>query len=319
LVGCSAKNYYDPENIEKHLGYKERLPSPIIESALVGATTQNGEIVIDSMGASKKILSSGFELVGVGDNYIIASSLDGRVVVKTKDGKIIFQHKLQVKALSGSYNEDNHLAMLLSNNETVVIDTKKSKIVFKEKSKKAFTTTADIASPLFIDGLILFPTLDGKIVVVDEKELKFVRDFIIGQQQFFANIIFLASFKDKIITATNEGVYSIGDDNINTLKKEARFLILDEDNLYLLTIDGQVIMLDENLKEKKSRKFSFARFVGVSQSEKDLYIVEHSGYVIKLEKTLEAEKIYGIPDDIDDYIFLDKNIIYYSKKVISIN
>jgi hypothetical protein len=78
-------------------------------------------------------------------------------------------------------------------------------------------------------------------------------------------------------------------------------------------------MLDENLKEKKSRKFSFARFVGVSQSEKDLYIVEHSGYVIKLEKTLDAEKIYGIPDDIDDYIFLDKNKIYYSKKVISVN
>ncbi|MCV6608222.1 MAG: hypothetical protein OIF32_08425 [Campylobacterales bacterium] len=278
----------------------------------------NGEVVVANSGVIPSALPQGYQLIGAEENYLISTKPEGEVLLSDKNGQELFNFKLDVRAQSGSYNGKNLLALLLGNNEILVIDIKKSKIVFKEKSKKAFTTTSDIASPLFADGLILFPTLDGKIVVVDEKELKFVRDFIIGQQQFFSNILFLKVYKDRIIAATNETIYSIGDENIESVKKEVRFLYTDKENLFLLTIDGNVVLLDENLQEYEKKKFDFARFVGVSDTKENLYITEHSGYVIKLDKKLQQSKIYWIPDDIDDYIFMDQNKIYYSKKIIVI-
>ncbi len=288
------------------------------ESALTGSTMENGGVIVRKDGIVDKMLPEGFDLIGRNDSYIIASSLGGEVLLKEINGKEIYKTKMDVRGLSASYNGKSHLALLLSNNETVIIDITQDKVVFKEKSKHSFTTTSDIASPLFADGLVVFPTLDGKLVVVDENKLTFIRDFIVGQQQFFSNIIHLQEYKGRIIAATSENIYSIGDEDIKTLERDVRFLTSDKENLYLFSIDGQIEMLSETLEVEKKKKVSFARYVGVSFDENYLYVVEHSGYVIKLSKDLEKETVYGIPDDIDDYIFMDKNIMYYSRKILII-
>lgn len=319
MAGCSSKNIYSPKEIEKYLDYSSRLPSPIVESGLAGSTMKDGKIILETQGVTKEKILEGYELIGAGEDYVVGTSLDGEIVLKKRDGTTIVKQKLAVRGLSASFNGANLLAVLCGNNETVVIDVDKKKIVFKEKSKKTFTTTSDIASPLFTEELILFPTMDGKIVVVDTEKMEFVRDFIIGREQFFSNVIYLKKFQGFIIAATTDNVYSIADDDIFTLRRDIRFLICDEDSLFILTVDGDILLVNKKLEIQNSRKFSFARFVGVSQTSSQLIAVEHSGYAIVLDKSLEGYKVYAIPDDIDDYIFVDKKKIYYSRKTIKID
>ena len=68
------------------------------------------------------------------------------------------------------------------------------KIVFKEYYKESIANDIRITNPLFMNNLILFPTLDGKVIVVSKEDKKAVKTIVVDPDSTFNNIIFFFSY-----------------------------------------------------------------------------------------------------------------------------
>ena len=62
--------------------------------------------------------------------------------------------------------KDNKLAIVHSNNTMELIDLNTNKTLFKEYLPISLANDTRIANPLFFGNLILFPTLNGRVLIV---------------------------------------------------------------------------------------------------------------------------------------------------------
>lgn len=275
-------------------------------------------MIVKEDGISKPIFKKGFNLIGSGENYVVGSNSKGDISLLNKDGKELISINISSQGLTATFNERDLLGVLTAKNELIIVDTLEKKIVFKHKEKLALTSTSDIATPIFYDSLILFPTLGGKLIIVDEKTKTIGRDFIVSTEKFFSNISYLNIYKGRAIVGTSDKIISVGGDTLESKKSDTRFLITDNEKLFILSIDGKITHVDKDLRDIDSIKFPFARFAGVSQTKDKLIVLEHSGYIIVLDKDLKSYKTYETPDNFDDFFFLDGMKFYYGNKLIDL-
>ncbi|MGM9095520.1 hypothetical protein ACTFEA_02795, partial [Campylobacter jejuni] len=76
------------------------------------------------------------------------------------------------------------------------------------------------ANPIFLDNIIVYPTLDGKILILSRNNLQVIKDVVISAENFFNNVIHLSVIGDKLIAATAKKIIVVS---------PARTLYLDAD------------------------------------------------------------------------------------------
>jgi len=315
FTACSNKEVYEPKLIKgewEKYGDKEFMivglgsQAALLEDKKV--LTKDG--VIDVKVAQKN------RLVSQSDGWIITTKIDGTLNllnIEDKEKKITFDLKKTIASVSV---KENILAVLFADSEMALYDLYTQEVLLKEQGGKSLAVDARIAPPYFMDSLVLFPTLDGKVVIINSELKKKLRTIIVSTEDNFNNVIYLNVIDNKIIAATGTKILSISEKEIR-VKYEIRNILYDDKNLYIATKQGEIISLTPSLQVNAKEKFPFAHFVSMISLDDTLYVLEKEGYIIAMDKKLSDYSVYEV-DVEDGYIFIDDKTFYIADEYISV-
>ena len=185
-------------------------------------------------------------------------------------------------------------------------------LLFKEPASQSTVVDMRIANPRFLNDLVLFPTLDGKIVIVNAQAKELVRTIIVSSEQHFNNIIYFNVVNDILYAATPSKIYTLGEKEVR-VDLEPRHMLVNKKGVWVATKQGEVIALDHSLNIIKRVKFPFAHFLGLISTDDLLYVAEKEEYIIVLDHDLNAFKVYEF--DLEEGFFFTADDGFYFDNV----
>ncbi|MBL0686947.1 MAG: hypothetical protein JJV95_06020 [Sulfurospirillum sp.] len=309
LSGCGTKRQnFEPISLLGEIDYDGNLNSFIADVTIDGSTLKSGQIITKSGLIDVKIPKK-YTFLGHWEEKYLASSKCSNLIIIDKNSKVLYEKKFDFIVASASLRDDM-LAVVLGNNKVLLIDTKSDKILYEKSGDKVYAHDSKLATPYFLNSLLIFPTLDGKLLIVDLKKNKLLKDIVIKSERFFSNVIYLNIFKDRMVAATKQRVVSINSNSIAFLDEEIKDVIILEDRVLVFTKDGRVVLADADLKVLKSEKFKFATFAATNYKD-SIYIIERGGYLIVADLNLTKSHVYALPEKIESLVFVTKDKLFY--------
>ncbi len=313
IAGCSSKKYFEPEDVTGNWKETKELDYGIIKKANDIALVGDDKILYND--SIKNIdLNESYELLSHSDRYIISSTIDGKLSLVDMDNNTSIDFDLK-KTVATASTDGDVLAVLFADDEIGLYSLDTKKVIFKLQGNEALANDARITKPYFMKDLVLFFTLDGKAVIVNKKLKKKLRTIIVSSSEFFNNVIYFDIFNDKLIIATAYRVLLFGAKEVK-FDVEARDITHDDKNIYVATKQGDIILMDKNLKVVKKQHFPFAHFLTLSRYKESVYALEKEGYLIKLSKDLMKYTIYDVDFDDESYILKEKDKLIVGNKEI---
>ncbi len=309
ISGCSANKVFEPEEvIDEYYMTQEYDYEPFMQH-MQGITFKEGKI-LSAEGFIEKIkLPAGYAYLGENSQKLIAADNGGKLLLIDKTTHESVELSFENRILSASL-ENGVLAFVDVKNEMYLYDVASSKLLNKFSGAEVMAIDARLAAPKFYEGLVFFPTLDGKIQIYSEEAKRMIRTMSVSTVENFNNIIFFELVGQKIIAATGSAVYLFAKDSI---KKEmpVRSLFVSGEHLIVLQKDGRVSRLDMQLKTDKQMKFTFAYFLGGLAKEGAVYIIEKEGFVIKIDPEFKKSSVYELGFESEAF-FTGKDRFYFS-------
>jgi len=312
FTACGSKQYYTPQNINSSVS--TTISEKIVNFNRVGATLDNGK-VLTRKGALKLKLEDGYKFINGNSNSIILSNKDGKCTV-LKNGKtqaIKFPKELIAGTIIG-----NSLVYILRDNNFGIYDLSKKSIIYNEKGEKVFSIDTRVVNPIQVERLVVVPLLNGKLVVLDFKAHKVVKEILVTTESSLNNIIFLKRFKDTLIAATPYKVISVDNQGKRELKRDISEIVMDDNSIFVFSKDGKISKLDETLTVQDEKKFKFAHFSVATVYKDKVYALDKQGYLIVSNKDFTKHKVYEFPE-VDGYSFVSGGYIYYDGEKIDLN
>ncbi len=316
ISGCSHKEVYKPENVKGEWRNAGHLSASISQTTQSAALLKNGRLLTKE-GEKNIQIPESYRLLNANDGWIITVSPEGNLVLFPEDGsdaKVTFEFKRQVAAAS---IQNDTVAILFSNNEMAIYSLESKKLLFKEPSNAPIAVDARIANPYFLKELVLFLTLDGKIVIVNSETKKVLRSVVVSSDEYFNNITYMNVIDNNLLASTGTAVLALSQKEARE-KYEIRNIAYTADGIWLTTKQGEIIALSPTLQFKAKKKFPFAHFVGISVQNDRVYALEQEGYMIALTKNLLAYDVYDVDMDSDNKIFLGDGRFYFDDRYINI-
>lgn len=316
LSGCSHKEVYKPDNVKGEWRNAGHLSAPIAQTTQTAALLKNGRL-LTAEGEKKVTVPTENRLINHSDGWIITENGDGNLVLipdDGTDGKTVLELKRSVAAASV---QGDILAVLFANNEMALYSVDSKKLLFKESSGTAVAVDKRMANPFFLKELVMFMTLDGKIVIVNSETKQTLRSVVISSEEYFNNVTYLNVIDNNLIAATGYGVLAFSQKEARE-KYEIRNIAYTQEGVWLTTKQGEVIALSPTLQFKAKKKFPFAHFVGISVQNDRVYVLEKEGYMIALTKNFLAYDIYDVDLQDRDTVFVGEGQFYFDDRYINI-
>ena len=310
LVGCSSKQYYEPEETSGRIEVKTIQTPDYISSINAKGATLDNSMFIDKVGIYKTPLPEGFTFINNTKKGIIAANKTKELRFLENNETIKFKSNVIAAAA-----KDNLIAIVFSNNSIGVYDRDIKQFKLKKYFKASPLNDTRISMPVFLDKIILFPTLDGKVIVVDKVSFKTLKTLTIDPQNEVKNIIILETINETMIAASPNKIVSIGDGNLYSKEFFIQSYIVDKEFIYIAALDGTIYKLDLKLNIVKKKKFKFAKFQALAIGE-SLYAVESQGFIVKLSKDFEKSTTYDFFFEEDEKVFASKNKIYIEDRLL---
>ncbi|WP_120830754.1 plasminogen-binding protein pgbA C-terminal domain-containing protein [Helicobacter pylori] len=238
---------------------------------------------------------------------------------------------LETFALSASV-KGNLLAVVLADNSANLYDITSQKLLFSEKGSPSTTINSLMAMPIFMDTVVVFPMLDGRLLVVDyvHGNPTPIRNIVISSDKFFNNITYLIVDGNNMIASTGKRILSVVSGQEFNYDGDIVDLLYDKGTLYVLTLDGQILQMDKSLRELNSVKLPFASLNTIVLNHNKLYSLEKRGYVIEVDLSdFDSYNVYKTPtigsfkffssNRLDKGVFYDKNRVYYDRYYLDYN
>ena len=207
------------------------------------------------------------------------------------------------------------LATVSRTNACRITNLASGNLIYLSQEKIALSINEKVARPVISDNETIFSTLDGKVFVVDHNAARLKNEYILSNEEFFANIIFLGRVDGVIIAASSSKMVALRTQVI-TREIESRYVALFDSGLYAFTRDGTILRLNNRLEKESSTRINYAHFVTAAQSKNHIFAVEQSGYIIALSTDLKTHKVYEMPDVIRAPFFATDNELYFGNKII---
>ena len=308
--GCSSRQYYEPEDTLSFREEVQNLDSDIIDLNSNGATLEDFNYI--SKEGIFKNLKTSFKFLNYQDDTILSANDNAQIYIKndTIEKTLSFDKNI----ISGSIS-NNLLAFGSNDNSIILYDLDKDQILFKEYLKYSTINNIKIANPIFLNSLVLFPTLDGKVVIVDTKTKKIVKTLNIDPNSDINNIIFLEKIGDSLVAATTTKIFSFVNGMPSMKEVDVQNIIVQGEFIYVATLDGQIIKYNKELKQIASKKFKFAKIHALAMNE-NLYALESQGYLIKIDKAFQDIKIYDFSFNNEKKVIGIGNKIYFEDEYI---
>jgi hypothetical protein len=312
---CSTKEYYKPKVETEDWAISGKLKSAIVDRNYDGAVLENGEI-ITRKGISEVKLPEGYRFVSQSGGWIIASQINGDVLLIDETTPKLQQKFELKKTIAAASIKDDILAVLFANNEKALYSIQSKELIFKEQGNPPSAVDSRIVNPYFLNELVLFLTLDGKIDIINSESKKLLRSMIVSSEDHFNNIIYFNVIDNIMFAATSYRIISLGDKEMRQ-SYELRDILFDKDGIWLSTKQGEVYALTPSLQLKAKKKFPFAHFLGMIVTEEKIYLLERQGFLIEMDKDLQNYKVYDV--DIDDgYVFVSDKSFYFDDTYIDV-
>lgn len=312
---CSTKKVFEPQNVAGDWEKEGTFDEEIIDSSSNIALLENRTVLAKDKVIGVEIPES-FRALSKSDGWVISSSIDGHVLLQYIDDKSLNKELDLKKTVAGATIKDDLLAVLFADNEMALYSVSTNELLLKEQGGTALAVDSRIVNPHFLDDLVLFPTLDGKVVIVNTKLKKRLRTAIVSSEEQFNNIIYFNVIDNKVIAATGHKLLSLAQKEIRE-KYDIRTATYDNENIFITTKEGEVVSLTPELLVNSKVKFPFAHFLGMIATKDKIYLLEKEGYLIELEKDLSQYTIYDV--DIDDgYVFVADKMFFVDDKYISV-
>lgn len=313
LTACGSKKYFEPENVKSTLKVEESSLSSSIKSMnREGATLEDGTIITRD-GISKFKLPENFDFLNTSNTGKVLST-------NYKDTLLIGNEEFKVKNIVVAASlKDNKLALVYSNNSIELLDIDTKKTLFKEYLNVSLANDTRIANPHFMGNLVLFPTLNGKVIIVSTKTNESVKNISVDLDNEFNNIIFLKVIENKqtLIAATANKIVTISTKNILSKDYEIRDIITNGENIYLATIDGRLVKLNLALAELESRKFKYSKIHALAYSN-SLYAIESQKFIIQVNDDFTDDRVYDFNFDNEERLIVIGNKIYTDSRKITL-
>lgn len=313
FTGCSNKEYYEPKSASSLSGTS--MGDELIHYSRDGATLASGKVLTKNQRVDLK-LKKGFYFINNSKNAAITADAHGNCNIVTKDG-IVDSAKFSNPLVAGTLI-GRHLIYLLQNNHYGVYDFSQKKILFTNKSTKVFAIDTRIANPLPVDKLVVIPTLDGKLTILDLSTLKIVKEMYVSTQNTFNNVIYLNKIQNTLIAATPNKVLSISSQGKKELETSLSEVIINNDAVFVFATDGRILKLDKSLTVVSEKKFKFAHFSVAALSNDKVFALDKQGYLIVANQSLSKHKVYKL-SEVDSYTFVSNNQLYLDNEIIELN
>lgn len=312
LSGCSSKKYFEPENVDGTFGQTfKSLNADIVDFNKSGATLSEGSFVTNS-GITKNPVNEEFLFINKSGDNIISADAKGNVAI---NNQII---QLENIVISATLNK-NLLAIVYLDNSIAIYDIVQNKTIFKEYLGESLANDTKVTNPVFMSDLVLFPSLNGKVIVYSITNAKVIRDIIVdASNKQFKNITFFEVVDEQLIAATANSVLSIGA-NLYSLNLEIKDVATKDNKIYIATIDGKILVMDNRLRPYNEQKFKFGKIFGMGFGKDAVYAVEQSGYIIKMDRDLKNPSILELSFDNEDKFISIGNKLYFGNKYIELN
>jgi outer membrane protein assembly factor BamB len=310
--GCSSKQYYNPE--QTHNASSSSMGDTIIHYSRDGATLASGDVLTKKQRVNLK-LEKGFHFINNSKNAAITADAHGKVNIVTKEGTVASATFPQ--AVVSATLIEKHLVYVLQNNTFGVYNFETKALDYSGKAQKAFAIDTRVANPLKVDSLVIIPTLDGKLTILDLNTFKISKEMYVSTETSLNNIIFLERFNNTLIAATPNKVLSISNKGKKELDTPISEVIIDNNALFVFAKDGRILKLDESLTIDSEKKFKFAHFSVAMVYDDKVYALDKQGYLIVSNKSFSQHKVYQI-SGVEGYAFVSEGKLYYDGKIIEL-
>ena len=131
---------------------------------------------------------------------------------------------------------------VFANNEKALYSIKSKELIFKDQGNPPSAVDSRIVNPYFLNELVLFLTLDGKIDIINSQNKKLLRSMIVSSEEHFNNIIYFNVIDNNMFAATSYRLLSLGDKEMRQ-SYELRDVIFNKEGVWLSTKQGEVYAL----------------------------------------------------------------------------
>ncbi|MCR6591662.1 lipoprotein [Campylobacter insulaenigrae] len=317
LSACGTKReYYQPSKVESTTLQSKNIQGKIIDFNSNVAQLNNNTF-IDEFGEIINFkLDKNYQIINTYQHEILIADNNGNFKILDMQNNELFSHKFSESVVAANIDGDD-IALVLANN-TLVYANKNLGIKMIQNIGNSYAQDSRFASPQFLNTIIIYPMLNGKLAIVNKSTLKIIREIIVSSEEFFNNIIYLAIKDDKMVAATGKKVIVVAPNRTLYFNEDIKDITMGDREIFILTKDGKVIKTDLNLRVISENKFQFALFSKSTFYNNFLYIFEKTGYLIKINSDLNNYNVYKLSDAVDKKSFMKQNKFFYGDKVLQL-
>lgn len=317
FFGCSQKEYFKPLEINGEVSFDSKLSSEIVDTNKSGAILGNRQILTQE-GLSKVEFKEGETFIGFSQGMYLFNSHCQELVIYDNKGKEKERMSIAFCPVSATIY-GGEVAMVSNENTMYLYDLKSKSEIFSKKTNSAIAVNSLVQTPVFSGGKIYYPMLDGSVVILDRATTEIDKTIVIDSAPFFNNVIFLDVGKTLTLMATSKKLLSLYGGSDYTYDAEIRDIKIQDNKIYLSTLDGSIKELDFTLKLLRELKFQFASFSSINITNNILSVLETgSGYLIRVNLKDFTPSIYKISLSREKNIFTRENLFYYEKGILEL-
>lgn len=317
FFGCSQKEYFKPLEVNGEVSFDSKLPSEIVDTNKSGAILENRQILTQE-GLSKVEFKEGETFIGFSQGMYLFNSHCQELVIYDNEGKEKERMSIAFCPVSATIYR-GEVAMVSNENTMYLYDLKSKSEIFSKKTNSAIAVNSLVQTPVFSGGKIYYPMLDGSVVILDRATIEIDKTIVIDSAPFFNNVIFLDVGKTLTLMATSKKLLSLYGGSGYTYDAEIRDIKIQDNKIYLSTLDGSIKELDFTLKLLRELKFQFASFSSINITNNILSVLETgSGYLIRVNLKDFTPSIYKISLSREKNIFTRENLFYYEKGILEL-
>jgi hypothetical protein len=317
LTGCNSRKSFEPETTHSASSAITEIGKKAVSVTRDGVTYSDGTFLTRS-GISSIRLPEGFHFVTQSSAYVLAADDTGKfVLLDRKSGKKIHEGKLEYPLISAALRGKT-IYYVSQDNLFGVYSVAAGKTKISAKVGRAYAVDTRIANPITLQGMLIVPTLDGKLLIINPANPRGARGFAIGDSYNLNNVIFLRKLGGRIIAATPNKLVSAAPGAMHKFEAPIADVTISGSTIYVLTGDGRVVKLSPSLKVLAQRKFPYARFTAIAVAGGKVYALDRSGALIVMDSSLKKSRIYDV-GEVDDYAFVAGNKLYKDDEVIDLS
>lgn len=316
FLGCSQRKDFEPKEIAGSVVFNHFLRSDLNWTSRTGAMLKNGDVITQNGKTFLKLHEHSKIINETKDYYIIAKECQA---IELIDKNTQEARNFPISTCLVSANiKHNFLAFILRDNTYGILDINKNEVVYSDRGAPILAVDSLLASPVFLDTNVVFPTLDGQLAVVSLNVMKTQRVVIVHSERFFSNVIYLQALDGKLIAATTKRLIVLVDGKTFAYEGDIRDVKLYNNRVYVLTLEGKIIELDLTMRILNEVELPFALLSGIVIAGDKLFSMERLGYLIELDLRDFTYKTYTLQSILgrvlgNGIVFYDDRRIYYDQ------